>query len=346
MSLSPLVDWTDPIENAMSEVQRPLLLVVSSHGSRTTGDPELIDETAWRVERAGSVTEALALLASAPARLIVSDLSLPDAGDLAVVSQACRQDPGVRFLHLVNDSRRRQHAPSDDSRFGALPLSAPAAAVRQAVARRFGGPAWFPPPTVGDHLRLCALGGLTSGLCFRDAGGSEILFEVVFGEIWSAASDSGVGEAVIPRLLGCAVGEVSTFPLRNPHQRRNVFASMSELLPSFGAHSDEPDGQQIGPFPRDRATQSLASLPPRQTMPSRPETARLVPLRDEKRKPVEPRTPTPEEFDLCFAEGLEATLARDYERAVAAFTRALELRPNDARVRFNLERVRMRLSSP
>lgn len=51
-----------------------------------------------------------------------------------------------------------------------------------------------------------------------------------------------------------------------------------------------------------------------------------------------------EVFERRLAQGLEAALARNYPRAEKAFEDALALRPDDSRVKFNLQRVRQRLN--
>lgn len=45
-------------------------------------------------------------------------------------------------------------------------------------------------------------------------------------------------------------------------------------------------------------------------------------------------------FDRYLASGLEAALARSYDRAIEAFEKALEIRPGDSRAQFNLDRIR------
>ena len=49
-------------------------------------------------------------------------------------------------------------------------------------------------------------------------------------------------------------------------------------------------------------------------------------------------------FEEHLARGLEAALARSYERAARAFEKALELEPDDSRAAFNLARVRRLLA--
>ena len=57
-----------------------------------------------------------------------------------------------------------------------------------------------------------------------------------------------------------------------------------------------------------------------------------------------PPSPDRQGFERQLERGLEAALARSYELAMAAFEKALELRPGDPRAQFNLERVRRQLA--
>jgi hypothetical protein len=45
-------------------------------------------------------------------------------------------------------------------------------------------------------------------------------------------------------------------------------------------------------------------------------------------------------FESAFEAGVEALLGRDFPAAYAAFERAASIRPNDAKVITNLERLR------
>jgi DNA-binding response OmpR family regulator len=95
---------------------------------------------------------------------------------------------------------------------------------------------------------------------------------------------------------------------------------------------------------RYQASSSARQIPP--TRPSEPVPATVSEVdmlwndAAEEESPAASRDPQEVAFESAFEAGVEALLGRDFPAAYAAFERAASIRPNDAKVITNLERLR------
>ncbi len=179
-----------------------------------------------------------------------------------------------------------------------------------------------------DYVQLAVSGEQSVALHGRLPGADDVLLEIVGGDVWNVYSGDTEGETALLSALPAAPRDVGVSWLRSVPRQRQIRGSGWDLLVECerklsGAEQKQPAAAGTRPISFDELRTMVEE-----------ETAVSAEPADDGGS---------ESFDELLERGFAAALARDYESAVGAFEKALELEPEDARVKFNLDRVRRRL---
>ncbi len=196
-----------------------------------------------------------------------------------------------------------------------------------------------------DYLLPAILTGRSVSLNLRLSAGHQVLVELVGGDVWNVYAADLEAQAALESILFEPVSQVEIQTLQTiPGERHICHPGVEALAP--GNRGAQRDGRSTRDRNHDLGTQEICPIElvaelraPASAAPPSSDTATTV-----GEAPAAVEDPVADRFDSLFSAGLEAALARDYPRAARAFEEALELRPNEPRVKHNLDRVRRHLT--
>lgn len=306
------------------------------------------------VAEAATFGEALASIDEHAPQMIVSDIDLPDRSGVELLGELGRRGLRVPILFVsaylkAYAAQIPRHA-DVDVREKPLRLDELRSIIESRLAAGEG--AEEAPFAPADYLQLACLGH-RSVLIEIDAGADRGVIAVHEGTLWSASDTLGTGPEAFGRLAFIAGALVRVRGLRDDPGPRTIHAGWEQVLLDAACEHDEASvrSQTLTPFDHiDLALgapepKSLSAPSPRTTLPTLPSDLSLGLLDEiEPAAPPPPEPPPPDSkaaaFDEAFEAGVEALLSKDYAAAYTSFERAVAIRPDDAKVVTNLERLR------
>ncbi len=196
-----------------------------------------------------------------------------------------------------------------------------------------------------DYLLPAILSGRSVSLNLRLSADHQVLVELVGGDVWNVYAADLEAEAALESILFEPVSQVEIQTLQTIPGERHICRSGVEALGS-GSRGARRDGRSTRGKDHDLGTQEICPIEliaDLRSAANAPPPSSDVAAADAE-TPAAIEDPVADRFDSLFSAGLEAALARDYPRAAQAFEEALDLRPNEPRVRHNLDRVRRHLT--
>jgi len=166
------------------------------------------------------------------------------------------------------------------------------------------------PLEITDYLQLAAMGRSSARLEANLQDGRTAVLFIVDGDIWSAFLGEIQGEDVVRELLASTTVSIVMRALDGSRPERQIDVSCEQLLLNLATAEDECDRQSAGD---DDAGEAESDIDPM--------------------------------FAEAFAQGIEASIEKDFQTSAEAFQRALTHKPDDPQALYNLERVRNILES-
>lgn len=291
---------------------------------------------------AGTLTEALARIEEARPDAILSDLDLPDRFGGELLGELERRGLRVPVTYVSAYSRKfAGRVPrARDVRIVDKPVSVERLRELAAVALSAGDSVLPPPFGAADYLQLACIGRHSVVITRRLEADDEVAVGRIVvwgGELWDASDEEGAGEAAFRRIVSLQ-GVFRAHTLDREPGQRTVFGAWEMLVLDALREADEAaaGALQVAEQQSDRRAERQAE---QQTEHDLDEA--LAVLAQYADAPSEREvTPRADPYLDAFERGVEAWLARDLEGAARAFERALEARPEDAKARANLERLR------
>lgn len=267
-------------------------------------DPEL------RSTGVHTVDEAVAVLRSDPPDLLITDLNLPGRHGLEMISEL--EGAGLHIPIIIITAHRATYEQSIPRHGGITVLEKPislAVLIKQIhdQVQAAGTKPLGPTLQVSDYLQLAGMGRHSVLLRLAVDGEDEAWLEIVDGEIWNAYFGRRTGEDAVAALMSLPAHNVTSKALTTRPQKRQIHRQTAGLLLDLAHARDEAgrDGGEISgegaPGTGDEEGRSYADL---------------------------------------IEEGIEAARCEEWKKAEADFLKALEIRPDDARARYNLARIR------
>ncbi len=265
----------------------------------------------FRATGCATVDQGVKILESDPPDLLITDINLPGRYGLELLGELDARRMEIPVIVVTAFRAVYQSQIPDHHELTVLekpvPLSKLIALVQEKLQRSPQRRRTF---QLTDYLQLAELARRSAVLTIETEAGTGTV-EVVDGEIWSARFGDFAAADAIEALLDENSNKISASPLVREASRRNVWSTTQKLLLERAKRQDElerGEGGESDPISEEAAD------------------------------------PTREAFATAFNQGVRAGVQGDLETAVAAFKRALELRPGDSRARFNLDRVTRRLN--
>ena len=334
MSTSSRADATShPVVLVVED--EPVLRASMVRGLSKLGTIEVVD--------AGTVREARELSRALDVAMLVSDLDLPDGSGVELLGDVERRVGAVPVLFVSAFVREFRGLLPSRPNVSVLEKPVSLDRLRREVEKRVGtGPtSGVSPFSVPDFVQLAAMGRRSVAIEVRRGG--HLVGRVVIrgGDAWSARDGAGTGLGAFRRLAFLSDAEVTCVALAGDSGMRDLEGSCENLLLEAARQQDERhrSGVPDPPVAFASGPAALRDLPADDdwdvdvevdeaptTAPSRGDDAS-----DDRGDRA---------FDAWYEDGVDALLARAYERAYDAFARAHELRPGDARVIANLARLR------
>jgi DNA-binding NarL/FixJ family response regulator len=132
---------------------RPRVVIVDDHRLFRTGVRAELGEEVAVVGDAGSVDEAVAVIAAEQPDVVLLDVHMPDGGGVEVIRRVCAEQPAVRFLALsVSDAAEDVIAVIRAGARGYVTKTISGDELAEAVRRVAGGDAVFSPRLAGFVL--------------------------------------------------------------------------------------------------------------------------------------------------------------------------------------------------
>lgn len=265
----------------------------------------------------GTVREARRAIDRTPPDLVITDLDLPDGSGIEVVGELDRVGllvPIVFVSAFVGQYQSRLPKRAGTEVFE-KPISLER--LRRIVDERLREEGEPVPSPFGaaDYVQLAGMGRRSVVIDVRGrlAGRGEIVIRG--GEVWSARDELGTGQAAFDRLVFVEDAIVTCRPFDPKDDTpRIVTGSCEEALLEAARRHDEDDahgldgGWDVAAFSEERASAVLPAVT--------------------------------RSFDQLYEDGVDALLAKRFEDAYRAFSRADEVMPGDSKVHANLERLR------
>ncbi len=190
-----------------------------------------------------------------------------------------------------------------------------------------------------DYLLPAILSGRSISLELRSSTDRQVLVELVGGDVWNVYADLEAF-AALESILFEPVSQAEVQTLQTiPGERQLHQPGVEALGP--GTRRIARTGRSAREESRNLSTQEVnlrELIAESRAIPS-PASGEATAACE----PVAGADPVAARFEDLLSEGIEAALFRDYARAARAFEGALELRPNDPRVKHNLDRIRRHL---
>jgi DNA-binding response OmpR family regulator len=290
-----------------------------------------------------TMAEATRLVEACRPALIISDLSLPDGTgeELIGVLDRLRMRVPIIFITAYLGAFQSRIPRRTDIEIHEKPVSLERLRGFVEARLRVEGEARRAtsddaPFSMVDYLQIACIGAHSVSLTLEERGRVVGTIEVSRGELWSARDAHGVGEPAFQRLFARdALRGAETFTrcrsLRPPPGRRDVTTHWQVLVLESACAIDEGQAAVVDLDEDIEASLSgaLASVEPAVPVATALSAA-----------PPPPRDRDAERFDAAFDAGVDALLGRDFHTAYDRFLDAAALRPDDPRVRANLQRLR------
>ncbi len=184
-----------------------------------------------------------------------------------------------------------------------------------------------------DYLLPAILCRRSVNLELLSTNGAEVSVELVGGDVWNAYGGDLEAVSALEAILFEPVSQVAVRALQMIPGERQIRHSGVEALGPGTRRLQVGRGQNAS---QQESHQQFGT----QEFDMRALVAELRSTNSRRVKPEGESESPDERFERLLATGIEASLSRDYTRAGSAFEEALTLRPDDPRVRHNLERIR------
>jgi CheY-like chemotaxis protein len=272
------------------------------------------------VAEAGTLDAAIAVIDQRPPALVFSDIDLPGRSGLELLGELGRRNLSIPVIFIsaylkAYASQIPRHA-NVDLREKPIGL----AELRELVLKHVSTPpadVAAEPFEATDYIQLACMGQRSVVI---ELGGTaeKTRGQIVIcaGEVWCAEDAQGRGEDAFRRLVTTHGLSVRCLPLRGVPSERDVHHDWEGLLLDAVREDDEA-----------RRDEAIAAPPPPELPPWQP--------------PPFPEPPAPPaDFETVWQRGVTSLREKNYPAALGAFLEAKALRPDDWRVRANLERLR------
>jgi CheY-like chemotaxis protein len=275
------------------------------------------------VNGVGTVAEALASIDAAPPDLILSDLDLPDRSGIELVGEiaARRLKIPIVYISAYLKAYGSQIPPHAGLTVREKPVELKE--LRELVLEHVGtgesSASGVSPFGLVDYVQLAAMGRHSVRIVMIDATGRNGEVVVHRGEVWRAQDAIGSGREALFRLLGSKPRSLECATLTGDPGPRCVEGRWEELLLEAARLSDEA-GVDRSDSDVDESIDSILDLA----------------FDGDSAGPLE----ADDGFSEAMESGLEAMLAKDYDRALGAFEEARKIRPENRVVEANLARLR------
>ncbi|MDH5673433.1 MAG: response regulator [Myxococcales bacterium] len=260
---------------------------------------------------------ALRMLDERPPDLIVSDIDLPDRMGIELLGELGKRALSlpVIFVSAYLRAFRAQIPPR--ANIEALEKPVPLEELRKLVVKHLEqrvGASTPAPFGVADYVQLACMGRHSVRIESDFGDGRKGVVTVHEGEIWSASHGALRGAAAFMELAFAPDARVACSRLMTGAGPREIEESADFLLMEAARCHDEHTSR--GPEM----------------------SAELIFVEDDTE--AEETEDGTEDFEQHWEAGIDALLAKDYQGAFASFLAAQALRPEDAKVHANLERLR------
>ncbi|MCP3957930.1 MAG: response regulator [bacterium] len=287
------------------------ILVVEDQATLLRGFLRSLEQVeGFRATGCATVDQAVGILESDPPDLLITDINLPGRYGLELLGELDARRLAIPVIVVTAYRAVYQSQIPDHHELTVLEKPVPMSeltALAQEKLRQ--SPQQRRTFQLTDYLQLAELARRSAVLTIETEAGTSGTVEIVDGAIWSARFGDLAAGAALETLLEESP-KISASPLDREPSRRNVWSTSSQLLLERAKRQDEQGNAE--------GDESVSIL-------------------------EEAADPTREAFATAFNQGVRAGVQGDLETAAAAFKQALELRPEDSRARFNLDRVTRQL---
>lgn len=318
------------------------LLVVKGEGSAVDGLlPDLCRLEGLEIEEVSSFGQALEEYADGdPPAGVIAGVDRQRPGFLELLAGLDWVSPRVPFLGLVNGSLSGELPVETGPSLVLQRADRPARQLVSAVAACMpAGSAAVSFRRGVDYLLPALLSCRSVSLDLRCDSGVDAYLEILGGDLWNVYADSLEGVEALEALLYEPVAQARVRTLQTIPEDRHIWSSGMQAL-GVGTRRLPPRFELEAPPP---ATPAATGERVRAGSGLKTQALDIAWIDAEKPDELNAAEQQEVDFERHLREGIRASLARDYGRAVEAFQAALEVRPNDRRVMLNLERVRQRL---
>ncbi|MEN8163296.1 MAG: response regulator [Acidobacteriota bacterium] len=292
----------------------PHVLIVEDEAAQLRGILRAMESLdGVRCTGCSTLAKARQTIADDPPDLLATDINLAGENglELLTVLEAGGRPIPVIIMTAYRTTYDDRIPRSDSVTILEKPLSV--ADLRELIRQkleRSGSVAEGTPLQITDYLQLAAMGRSSARIEANLEDGRTALLNIIEGDIWSASLDELEDESVVMELMKAKAESIVMRALDGAIPERRIHVSCERLLLNLAAAEDEQDRD----FGADDDTGEIEANP-------------------------EPEADCNPLFAEAFAHGIEAGMAKDYEKAAEAFRKALEFNPDDPQTLYNLERV-------
>ncbi len=287
------------------------ILVVEDQATLLRGFLRSLEQVdGFRATGCATVDQAVEILESDPPDLLITDINLPGRYGLELLGELDARRLDIPVIVVTAYRAVYQSQIPDHHELTVLEKPIPMSKLTELAKEKLRhAPSQRRAFHLTDYLQLAELARRSVVLTIETEAEITGIVEVVEGAIWNARLGDLAAGAALEALLDDSL-KISVSPLDREPSRRNVWSTTSRFLLERAKKQDEQDNGGVE------------------------ESGDLL---------EEVADPTGEPFAKAFNQGLRAGVRGDLEAAAAAFEQALELRPEDSRARFNLDRIRRQL---
>jgi len=264
-----------------------------------------------RVTGCGTAEDAARTIAMDPPALLITDINLPGRFGLSLIGDL--EAAGLAIPVVVVTAYRtiyEEQIPRH-GRITVLEKPVPMETLHGLVKELLGDPEAEPvsPFSLTDYLQVAALGRHSVRLETVLLSGSKGIVDLEEGMLRHVELEGDRGLDALALLLGATLSSITVNSLPQALEETELELSVDKALLDLAVARDTGMAE---PGTTD------------------PESGEGSP---------EGEKDVASPFDAVFSRAVEASLARDYARALALFREALELRPGDGKVLHNIGRI-------